>query len=107
LANYAFVEYLTEDGRTRPEYIADFPVRQNRFVSICCAAVGLIIVKNVKIFVVSNLLNFSLHMNKTTILVSGCVMTTDVISSKGDIHLQLRLNQTNQIVLSRVTTVII
>ena len=63
--------------------------------------------KNVKIFVVIIVLNFSLHMNKTTILVCGCVMTTEIISSKGDTHLWLSRNQTNQIVLSRVTAIII
>jgi hypothetical protein len=64
-------------------------------------------VKNVKSFVVNNLPNFSLQMNKTTILVCVCVMTTEITYSKGDTHLWLRRNQTNQIVLSRVTAVII
>jgi hypothetical protein len=46
-------------------------------------------------------------MNKEIILVCVCVMTTEIITSKGDIHLWLRLNPINQIVLSRVTAVII
>jgi len=62
--------------------------------------------KDVKIFVVNNLLNFSFHMNKTIILVCACVMTTEIISSKGDIHLWLRRNQTNKIVLSGATALI-